>query len=172
MKPVRITVSNSPILLVSSLLILYAILLLQGCKSYGPIGTPDFDPTFSRTLEKNEQLLYSAQTNLVAGTFMEAEEKLYPVKSGMLLLTDKRMMFTFWNEKQRRYEPDIWMSYPAIGRVKMHNNILLKYIAIITTDGSKFTYMLNSKTVEQAHSVLLEQIQKIHKTPVSNVPAI
>ncbi|MDH4283704.1 MAG: hypothetical protein OEV35_00140 [Gallionellaceae bacterium] len=162
----------SALILFPRLLMLCAALILGGCKSYGPIGTQNFDPTFSRTLEKNEQLLFSAQTDLVAGTFMEREEKLLPMKSGMLLLTSRRMMFAFWNESQKRYEPEIWTDYPAIARVKMHNNVLLKYVAIITTDGSKFTYMLNSKTVEQANSVLTEQIQKAHKARTSASPAI
>lgn len=154
------------------LLILSAALLLHGCKSYGPIGAPDFDPTFSRTLEKNEKLLFSAQTDLVAGTYMEKEEKLLPMKGGMLLLTDRRMMFASWNGNQKRYEPEIWTDYPFISRVKMHNNVLLKYIAIIATDGSKFTYMLNSKTIEQANSILMEQIQKGHQNPALTKPVI
>lgn len=172
MKLLHAVISGSMFTLLTRLLILCAALLLHGCKSYGPIGTPNFDSTFSRTLEKNEQLLFSAQTDLVAGTYMEREEKLLPMRSGMLLLTDRRMMFTSWNESQQRYEPEIWTGYSSIARVKMHNNILLKYIAIIATDGSKFTYMLNSKTVEQANTVLMEQIQKRHKTPASAGPAI
>ncbi len=172
MKLFPATISGSVLALPASLLILCAALLLHGCKSYGPIGTPDFDPTFSRTLEKNEQLLFSAQTDLAAGTYMEKEEKLLPMKGGMLLLTDRRMMFASWNEKQQRYEPEIWTAYPFITRVKMHNNILLKYIAIITAEGSKFTYMLNSKTVEPANSVLMEQIQKSHQNLAPTKPAI
>lgn len=172
MKPLQAAISSSMFTLFSRLLILCAALLLHGCKSYGPVGAPNFDPTFSRALEKNEQLLFSAQTDLVAGTFMEREEKLLPMKSGILLLTDRRMMFASWNENQKRYEPEIWAGYPFIARVKMHNNVLLKYIAIITKDGSKYTYMLNSKTVEQANSVLMEQIQKGHKSPAFTGPAI
>lgn len=172
MKLLQTVISGSLLSLLTRLLILCAALLLPGCKSYGPIGTPNFDPTFSRSLEKNEQLLFSAQTDLIAGTYMEREEKLLPMKGGMLLLTDRRMVFASWNEKQQRYEPEIWTGYPFIARAKMHNNVLLKYIAIIATDGSKFTYMLNSKTVEQANSVLMEQIQKSHKTPATSGPAI
>ena len=71
-------------------------------------------------------------------------------------------MFALWNEKQQRYEPSIWTDYPHIAQVKMHNNILLQYIAIVATDGSKFTYMLGKKSVDSAYAVLIEQIQKNH----------
>jgi hypothetical protein len=148
------------------LMLLCAPVLLSGCKNYGPIGTPNFDPTYSRTLEENEQLLFSAQTELVDGTYMEGEEKSYPSYDGVLLLTNKRMLFALWNENQQRYEPSIWTGYPYIAQVKMHNNILLQYIAIVATDGSKFTYMLAKKSVDSAYAILMEQIQKNHKVPM------
>jgi len=155
------------------LLILSVVaVLLSGCKSYGPVGTPDFDSTYSRTLEKNEQLLFSTNTNLVDGTYMEGEEEAYPFFSGMLLLTDERMLFAVWNEKQQRYEPSMWTGYTYIAQVKMHNNILLQYIAIIATDGSKFTYMLNKTSVEPAYAILMERIEQNHKIPIPEGPGI
>lgn len=147
------------------LILLGAVVFLSGCKSYGPIGTPNFDPSYSRTLEKNEQLLYAARTELMIGTYMEGEEELFPLHPGMLLLTSERMMFAPWNEKQQRYEPTIWTDYPHIAQVKMHNNILLQYIAIIATDGNKFTYMLNPKSADAAYAVLMEKIGKSHPLP-------
>ncbi len=147
-------------------LLLGAALLLSGCKSYGPIGTPDFDPAYSRTLEKSEQLLFSAKTELENGTFMEGEEASIPSFDGVLLLTNERMLFALWNEQQQRYEPSLWTGYPYIAQVKMHNNILMQYIAIIATDGSKFTYMLDKQNVDQAYAILMEQIQKNHAAPV------
>ena len=148
------------------LILLCAAISLSGCKSYGPIGTPDFDPTYSRTLEKNEQLLFSAPAELVNGTYMEGEEESYPSYRGMLLLTNERMLFVLWNEKQQRYEPLIWTGYTYIAQVKMHNNILLQYIAIVATDGSKITYMLDKTSVDPAYAILMEQIQNSHKTPM------
>ena len=59
----------------SPLILICVALLLSGCKSYGPIGAPDFDPTYKRTLEKNEQLLFSSWTVLVDGTYMEGEQE-------------------------------------------------------------------------------------------------
>lgn len=139
--------------------------LLSGCAGSGPIGTPHFDPTYSSTLEKEEQLLFSTLTELVVGTYMEAEIKSYPSYRGVLLLTSKRMLFAQWNEKQKRYEPLIWTAYSDIAQVKWFNNILLQYIAIIATDGSKFTYMLDRKDVDPAYAVLRGQIQKGHQVP-------
>ncbi len=143
-------------------LLLCATALLSGCKSYGPIGAADFDSGYSRTLEKNEQLLFSVRTELVTGTFMEGEEESHPSYDGVLLLTSERMMFALWNEKQQRYEPSIWTDYPHIAQVKMHNNILMQYIAIIATDGSKLTYMLGKKSVDSAYAILIEQIRQNH----------
>jgi hypothetical protein len=148
------------------LMLLCAAVLLAGCKSYGPIGTPNFDPTYSRTLEENERLLFSAQTELVDGTFMEGEQEAWPSYLGVLLLTNERIMFALWNEKQQRYEPSIWTGYSYIAQVKMHNNILLQYIAIAVTDGSKYTYMLGKQSVDQANAILMENIEKNHKDPM------
>lgn len=151
------------------LMLLWATVLLSGCKSYGPIGTLDFDPTYSRTLEKNEQLLFSAQTELVDGTYMEGEEKSYPSYDGVLLLTNERMLFALWNGKQQRYKPLLWTGYSNIAQIKMHNNILMQYIAIVATDGSKFTFMLGTKSVDSANTILMEHIQKNHKVPKPTV---
>ena len=151
----------------SLLVLLFATMLLSGCKSHGPIGTPDFDPTYSLTLEQDERLLFSAQTELVDGTYMEGEEESHPSYSGVMLLTDERLLFARWNGKQQRYEPSLWTDYPSIAQVKMHNNILLQYIAIIATDGSKFTYMLGKKSVDPAYAVLMERMQMVHKVPGS-----
>ena len=150
----------------SGWLLMIVVALLSGCRSYGPVGTADFDPTYSRTLEQNEQLLFSSSGVLMVGTYMEGEEELYQEYSGMLLLTSERMMFALWNDKQQRYVPSIWTGYSDIARVKKHNNILLQYIAIVATDGSKFTYMLGGKSVEKAHAVLMERIGKNHKVPM------
>lgn len=149
-------------------MLLSAALPLSGCISYGPIGATDFDPTFSRTLENNEQLLYSAKTELVNGTYMEGEEEIYPSYKGMLLLTTERMLFVIWDGNQQRYEPAIWTAYPYVAQVKMHNNILMQYIAIVATDGSKFTYMLDQSSVDTAYAILMENIQKGHKAPISS----
>ena len=146
------------------LLLLCSALSLSGCKSYGPIDAPDFDPTFSRTLEKSELLLFSNWTEFVDGTFMEAEEEPYSSYEGVMLLTNDRMMFALWNEDQQRYVPSIWTAYPFIAQVKMHNNILLQYIAIVATDGKKYTFMLGPKSVEKAYVVLMEQIKDNHNT--------
>jgi hypothetical protein len=146
-------------------LLLCAAVLLSGCKSYGPIGAPNFDPAYRHTLEKNEQLLFSAKTELENGTFMEAEETSIPSYDGVLLLTNERMLFAIWNEQQQRYEPSLWTGYPDIAKVKMHNTILMQYIAIIATDGSKFTYMLDKHNVDQAYAILMEHIQKNHLVP-------
>jgi len=155
------------------LLILLAVfILLPGCKNYGPIGTAGFDPTYSRTLEKNERLLFSTNTNLVDGTYMEGEEEAYPYFSGVLLLTEERMLFAMWNEKQQRYEPSFWTGYLHIAQVKMHNNILLQYIAIVAKDGRKFTYMLNRDSVDPAYAILMERIGDNHKIPVQSGPNI
>ena len=78
----------------TSLLILICVaLLLSGCKSYGPIGAPDFDPTYKRTLEKNERLLFSSWTELVDGTYMEGEQEDRKSYEGVMLLTNDRIMF-------------------------------------------------------------------------------
>jgi hypothetical protein len=149
------------------LLILFsATISLSGCKSYGPVGTQNFDSSFSRTLQYNEKLLFSTSAVLVNGTYMEGEEELYPSYKGMLLLTSERMLFAVWDEHQQRYDPSIWTSYPYIARVKMHNNILLQYIAIVATDGSKYTYMLDKSVVDQAYDILMENIAKYHVVPV------
>lgn len=140
----------------SLILLLCAAMLLAGCKSYGPIGAPDFDPTYSRTLEKNEQLLFSSWTELVDGTFMEGELEAYPSYEGVLLLTDKRMLFAVWNKKQQRYEPALWTGYPNIVQLKMHNNNLLQYIAVIADDGSKFSFMLGKQSVDPAYAIVME----------------
>ena len=143
--------------------------LLSGCKSFGSIGTPHFDPTYSRTLEKEERLLFSTQAELVVGTYMETEIESYPSYRGVLLLTSERMLFTQWNEKQQRYEPLIWTAYSHITQVKKHNNILLQYIAYTAADDSKFTYMLDKNNVDPAYTVLQEQIQKNHPAPIPGV---
>jgi len=153
-------------------ILLSTLMSLSGCKNYGPIGTADFDPSFSRTLEKNEKLLFSTNTNLVDGTYMEGEEEAYPFFSGVLLLTEERMLFAKWNGKQQRYEPSFWTGYAHIAQVKMHNNILLQYIAIIAKDGKKFTYMLNRESVDRAYAVLLERIGDNHEIPVTDGPNI
>jgi hypothetical protein len=151
------------------LLLLCATVLLSGCKNYGPIGTHEFDPTYSLTLEKNEQLLFSAWTELVDGTFMEGEEESHPSSEGVLLLTKERILFAIWNDKQQRYEPSLWADYTDIAQIKMHNNILLQYIAIVATDGSKFTFMLGTKSVDPAYAILMEHIQDGHKVPMPAV---
>ncbi len=97
---------------------------------------------------------------------MEGEEVSYPSYPGELLLTNEPMMFAQWNEKQQRYEPFLWTDYPYIAQVKMHNNILLQYIAIAATDGSKFTYMLGKQSVDPAYAILMEHIQN-HKAPIN-----
>jgi hypothetical protein len=147
-------------------MLLCTSILLSGCMSYGPIGAPGFDPAYSRTLEKNEQLLFSSRTELVKGTYMQEEEELFPSYDGVLLLTNERMLFAIWNEQQQRYEPVVWTGYPYIAQVKKHNNVLLQYIAIIATDGSKFTYMLGESSVDPAYGILMEHIQKTHKAPM------
>lgn len=150
----------------ASLLILICVaLLLSGCKSYGPIGAPDFDPTYKRTLEKDEQLLFSSWTELVDGTYMEGEQEARKSYDGVMLLTNDRIMFGQWNVKQQRYEPAVWTGYANIAQTKMHNNILMQYIAIVTTDGTKFTFMLDTKSVEAANAILLERINKTHENP-------
>jgi hypothetical protein len=147
-----------------SLLILIGV-TLSGCKSYGPLGAPDFDPTYKRTLEKNEQLLFSSWTELVDGTYMEGEQEDRKSYEGVMLLTNERILFAQWNEKHQRYEPAIWTGYSNIARVKMHNNILMQYIAIMAKDGTKFTFMLGTKSVESASPILMEQIGKTQKVP-------
>ena len=137
-------------------LLLCAAALMAGCESYGPIGAANFDPTYSRTLETNEQLLFSSQTELIDGTFMEGELVAYPSYQGVLLLTDKRVLFAVWNKKQQRYEPALWTAYSSIMQYKMHNNNLLQYIAIAANDGSKFSFMLGRHNVDSAYAVLLE----------------
>jgi hypothetical protein len=151
------------------LMLLGAALALSGCKSYGPVGAPDFDPTYSLTLEKNEQLLFSSWTEFVDGTYMEGEEEPRTSYIGVILLTDKRMMFAQWNENQHRYEPLIWTGYPYIAQVKMHNNILLQYIAIVATDGSKFTYMLDKQSVDTAYEILMEKIRQHPQIPLPEI---
>lgn len=148
------------------LILICAAALLSGCKSYGPIGTPDFDPTYKRTLEKNEQLLYSSWTDLVDETYMEGEQENRVSYEGAMLLTSDRIMFAQWNEKKQRYIPAVWTGYADIARTKMHNNILMQYIAIMTTDGTKFTFMLGKKSVEAAYPILLEKIKENNKNPV------
>jgi hypothetical protein len=140
------------------LVLCVAILLLSGCSSYGPIGTPDFDPTYSRTLDDDEQLLFSSPTELVDGTFMEGEMAGYASYEGVLLLTDKRVLFAEWNKKQQRYEPALWTGYANIAQLKMHNNILMQYIAIVATDGSKFSFMLGKQSVDPAYAILMKHI--------------
>jgi hypothetical protein len=140
------------------MLLLCAAMLLSGCKSYGPIGTPNFDSTYSRTLETNEQLLFSSWAELIDGTFMEGELDAYPSYEGVLLLTDKRVLFAVWNKKQQRYEPALWTGYPSIAQLKMHNNIMLQYIAIVAADGSKFSLMLGKQSVDSAYAILMEHI--------------
>jgi hypothetical protein len=148
--------SNMPRL--GLLLLFCAAILLSGCKSYGPIGSPNFDPTYSRTLEKNEQLLFSSWAELIDGTFMEGELEAYPSYEGVLLLTDKRVLFAVWNKRQQRYEPALWSGYPDIAQLKMHNNNLLQYIAIVSEDGSKFSFMLGKQSVDSAYAVLMAHI--------------
>jgi hypothetical protein len=147
-------------------IVVSAALLLSGCKSYGPLGAPDFDPTFKRTLEKNEQLVFSSWTELVDGTYMEGEQEDRKSYEGVMLLTNERIMFGQWNVKQQRYEPAVWTAYADIAKTKMHNNILMQYIAIVTTDGTKFTFMLDPKSVEAANAILLEKINKAHDNPM------
>jgi hypothetical protein len=147
---------NSAMQRLSLMLLLCAATLLTGCKSYGPIGTANFDPTYSRTLEKNEQLLFSSWTELIDGTFMEGELVAYPSYEGVLLLTDKRVLFAVWNKKQQRYEPALWAVYSSIVQYKMHNNNLLQYIAIAAADGSKFSFMLGRQSVDSAYAVLMK----------------
>lgn len=142
----------------SLILLLCAAMLLPGCTSYGPIGTPNFDPTYGRTLEKNEQLLFSSWTELIDGTFMNGEMEAYPSYEGVLLLTDRRVLFAVWNQKQQRYEPALWTGYDGIAQLKMHNNILLQYIAIVAADGSKFSFMLGKQSVDSAYGVLMGHI--------------
>jgi hypothetical protein len=156
----------------SLLMLLCTSILLSGCKAYGPIGTPDFDPGYTRTLQKNERLLFSSRAELLKGTYMEEEHELFQSYRGVLLLTNERMLFARWSEPQRRYEPVVWTAYPDIAKVKKHNNILLQYIAIIATNGSKFTCMLGTNTVDEAYGILMEQIQKIHNAPMPAGPRI
>jgi len=148
-------------------MLLCASVPLSGCKSYGPVGSPDFDPTYSRTLEKNEQLMFAAQTELIDGTYMEGEEEAFPSYNGMMLLTSQRILFVRWNGIQLRYEPLIWAGYADIAQVKMHNNILLQYISYVATDGHKYTYMLGKNNVDQAYAILMACIQARHKIPDS-----
>ena len=62
------TSRNAPLTWLGILILLCVAAMLSGCKSYGPIGAPNFDPTYSLTLEKNEQLLFSSWTELADGT--------------------------------------------------------------------------------------------------------
>jgi hypothetical protein len=153
------------------LIVLCTALLLSGCKSYGPIGTPDFDPTYKRTLENNEKLLFSSWAELVDGTYMDGEQEDRKSYEGVMLLTNERILFGQWNVKQQRYEPAVWTDYANITQTKMHNNILMQYIAIVTTDGTKFTFMLNPKSVESGFPILMEQIGKAQKVPVPAIDA-
>jgi len=157
---------------VSLLVLLFAAMAFSGCKSNVPVGGADFDSSYGHVLESNEQLLFSARTELVSGTYMEEEEELFPSYDGVLLLTSERMLFVRWNEQQRLYEPAVWTSYPYIAQLKKHNNTLLQYVAIIATDGSKFTYMLGKDNVDRAYAILLERIRKNHHAPGPSGPTI
>lgn len=144
-------------LLIRPLLLMMA-LMLGACASPGPMGTPTFDPSYRRTLEQGEVLLFSASAVLVAGTYMEGEVASYPSYQGALLLTDRRLLFAQWDGKQKRYEPLIWTAYADFARVKRHNTALLRYVAMTATDGNKFAYMLSKDDVEPAYETLLARI--------------
>lgn len=139
-------------------LVLISVLWLAACAGPGPIGTPNFDPSYRRTLEQGESLVFSASSVLVAGTYMEGEVASYPSYQGVLLLTDRRLLFAQWNGQQRRYEPLIWTDYADFTRVKRHNTALLRYVAMTATDGNKFAYMLSKDDVEPAYETLLARI--------------
>ena len=47
---------------------------------------------------------------------------------------------------------------PTLPQLKMHNNILLQYIAIVATDGSKFSFMLGKQSVDPAYDILMGHI--------------
>ena len=141
------------------LLISLTILLISGCATRGPIGSELFDPTFQGVIEPDEKILFFAPSRIRIGSFMEGKMRSFPEAPGILIMTQQRWLFVVWKDRKRNYEPLGWISYGDIKRVKKHNNILLQYIALMGSDGSKNTYVLSPENTEKAHALLVEQIK-------------
>jgi hypothetical protein len=92
-------VSHSTMPRLYLVLSLCAAMLLAASMTYASIDTPNFDPTYSRTVEKDEQMLFSSWTDLIDCTSMEGELVAYPLYEGVILLTDKRVLFAVRNNK-------------------------------------------------------------------------
>ncbi len=150
-------------------LLILALSILVGCSSFEPKGSTHFDESFSKSLDPVETLLHFANCNLTAGTYMEGEMTLYSTYEGVLLITDHRVMFTQWNEAEEYYEPLIWILYPDIARIKKHNDILLRYIAIEGPEKSKNTYNLSEADVKKIYKIIMKYIANNHQK-ISGAP--
>lgn len=92
-------------------------LLLAGCASFGPFGTPDFEPTLRRDLPGVEGKLihqapaallhaidgYGFVDNIAVESPLFAKER-FAVGDGLLVLTERKIHFVKWTtEKYRQY---------------------------------------------------------------------
>ena len=139
------------------------ILLLVGCTSFEPIGSRNFDSSFSRTLVQGERLHYYAHCDLHVGTYMENEIASIPVYEGVLLLTNTRAIFTQWDSKEDRYKPMAWILYSDIKKIKKKNSILIRYIAIMGADDSKNAYFMSENDVTEVYDLMRNMIKKAYK---------
>jgi hypothetical protein len=145
------------------LALLTLLCTLAACQTPAPILASKPDANVSRALEAGEKLLFSTATELVIGTYMESEIEAYPSYLGTLMVTSKRLLFVRWNEAQHAYEPLFWTIYPDMTQLKMENNLLLPFLAFNAKDGTKFTYLLDSKQMPTAYAELLQQLKQHHR---------
>lgn len=139
------------------------LLVLAGCSTLGPIESPNFDAAFSRTLEAEEQLIYFAKCDANADTYMENEIVSTLVYTGVLLLSNKRLIFTQWSKKEQRYIPLAWIQYADIKNLKKKNTPLIQYVAVRGVDESKNAYFMTEQDVDQVYEILRDQIKKSYK---------
>lgn len=135
------------------------LLLLSACSTPGPMGKAGFDESFARTIEIEETLEHYVRCHVNAGTYMEGEMALFAVHKGVLVVTDKRLIFAQWNSDEHYYQPQMWIHYKDIKRLKKQNDTLLQYIAIEGPDNSKNTYNLPGNDVEIIYKKIMDQIK-------------
>lgn len=111
-----------------------ALLLVAGCSSFGPLGTPDFEPTLRRDVPSvSGKLLYQAPGSLLYAVdgydLLDTVLARAPASSlpdspreyglGVVVLTDQKLYFVKWS--QTKYE-QLWdLDYRQIDSLEVRS---------------------------------------------------
>jgi len=136
-------------------LLVMTLALTVGCTTpAGPIGSEGFNPEFPQSVKSGEEILFYGRSEFLKGTFAEDELARQRATEGVLVLTDKRIIFARWNDTIERYKTSYWQHYFDSWKLKKHNSALLQYVAITNRNGSKNTFFLTRENIEKAYAII------------------